>query len=130
MTVLVDIEAALIAAATPRFPTAVVRDELDNLLLEELPTIQIEQIPGGEDDGLRLARALVDVNVYAATRAAGFALANEVHAWLTGELRGSTTSMAVFGRISPVTLPAAQPYENLALRRVGATYQIYLHPVS
>jgi hypothetical protein len=129
MTVLVDVEAALIAAATPRFPTAVVRDELDNKLLEELPTIQIEQIPGGEDDGLRLARALVDVNVYAATRAAAFALANEVHAWLTGELRGTTTEMAVFGRISPVTLPAAQPYENTALRRVGATYQIYLHPV-
>jgi hypothetical protein len=130
VTALVDIEAALIAAATPRFPSAVVRDELDNQLLEELPTIQFEQIPGGEDDGLRLARALVDVNVYAATRAAAFSLANEVHAWLTGELRGSTTEMAVFGRISPVTLPAAQPYENTALRRVGATYQIYLHPVS
>jgi hypothetical protein len=130
VTALVDVEAALIAAATPRFPTAVVRDELDNRLLEELPTIQVEQIPGGEDDGLRLARALVDVNVYAATRAAAFALANEVHAWLTGELRGSTTEMAVFGRISPVTLPATQPYENTALRRVGATYQIYLHPVS
>ncbi|MCX5537721.1 hypothetical protein OG785_45760 [Streptomyces sp. NBC_00006] len=130
MTVLVDVEAALIAAATPRFPTAVVRDELDNKLLEELPTIQIEQIPGGEDDGLRLARALVDVNVYAATRATAFALANEVHAWLTGELRGSTTSMTVFGRISPITLPAVRPYENTALRRVGATYQIYLHPVS
>jgi hypothetical protein len=130
VTALVDIEAALIAAATPRFPNAVVRDELDNQLLEELPTIQFEQIPGGEDDGLRLARALVDVNVYAATRAAAFSLANEVHAWLTGELRGTTTEMAVFGRISPVTLPAAQPYENTALRRVGATYQIYLHPVS
>ncbi|WP_328631973.1 hypothetical protein [Streptomyces sp. NBC_00356] len=130
MTVLVDVEAALIAAATPRFATAVVRDELDNKLLEELPTIQIEQIPGGEDDGLRLARALVDVNTYAATRAAALALANEVHAWLTGELRGSTTSMAVFGRISPITLPAVRPYENTALRRVGATYQLFFHPVS
>lgn len=130
MTALVDLEAALIGAATPRFPEAVVRDELDNLLLAELPTIQFEQIPGGEDDGLRLARALIDANVYAATRAAAFALANELHAWLTGELRGTTTAMAVFGRISPITLPAVRPYENLALRRVGATYQIYFHPVS
>ena len=130
MTVLVDIEAALIAAATPRFPGAVVRDELDNLLLDELPTIQVEQIPGGEDDGLRLARALVDINVYAATRGDAFALANQVHAWLTGELRGSTTPMAVFVRVSAVTLPAVQPYENTGLRRVGATYELFFHPVS
>lgn len=130
MTVLVDVEAELIAAATPRFPTAVVRDEVDNQLLDELPTIQIQQIPGGEDDGLRLARALVDVDIYAATRGDAYALANLVHAWLTGELRGSTTEMAVFGRISPITLPAGRPYENTGLRRVGATYEIYFHPVS
>ncbi|WP_394436300.1 hypothetical protein [Streptomyces sp. SGAir0957] len=130
MTVLVDIEAALIGAATPRFPEAVVRDELDNDLLAELPTIQIEQIPGGEDDGLRLARALVDVNIYAATRANAFDLAGRVHAWLTGELRGSTTAAAVFGRIGAVTLPAIRPYENTGLRRVGATYELFFHPVS
>lgn len=130
MTALVDLEAALIAAATPRFPEAVVRDELDNGLLDELPTIQVEQIPGGEDDGLRLARALVDINVYAASRADAFALANEVHAWLTGELRSSATAAAVFGRIAAVTLPAIRPYENLGLRRVGATYEVFFHPVS
>jgi hypothetical protein len=130
VTVLVDVELALIGAATPRFPDAVVRVELDNNLLNELPTIQVEQIPGGDDDGLRLSRALVDINIYAANRADAFALANQVHAWLTGELRGSTTSMAVFGRIAAVTLPAIRPYENTALRRVGATYQIFLHPVS
>lgn len=130
MTALIDLEAALIGAATPRFPEAVVRDELDNLLLNELPTIQIEQIPGGDDDGLRLARTLVDINVYAATRADAFALANRVHAWLTGELRGTTTTAAVFGRIGAVTLPAVRPYENPGLRRVGATYQIHYHPVS
>lgn len=129
MTLLVDIEAALIAAATPVFPQAVVRDELDNNLLAELPTIQVEQIPGGEDDGLLLSRALVDINVYAATRGDAYGLAIQVHAWLTGHLRGTATSTAVFGRVSALALPAARPYENTALRRVGATYQIYLHPV-
>lgn len=130
MTLLVDIEAAFISAATPRFPHAVVRDELDNNLLNELPTVQVEQIPGGEDDGLRLVRALVDINVYAATRGEAFTLANQVHAWLTGELRGSATTLAVFGRIAAVTLPAIRPYENLGLRRVGATYEVFFHPVS
>jgi hypothetical protein len=130
VTVLVDLEAALIAAATPRFSEAIVRDELDNNLLNELPTIQIEQAPAGGDDGLRLARALVDVDTYAATRADAFALANRVHAWLTGELCGSATATAVFGRIAAITLPAIRPYENTGLRRVGATYQIHYHPVS
>ncbi|MCM8548887.1 hypothetical protein [Streptomyces sp. STCH 565 A] len=130
MTALVDIEAELIALGTARFPDAVVRDELDNALLGELPTIQIEQAPGGDDDGLRLTRPLVDINVYAATRGGAFALAHEVHAWVTGELRGMATGRLVIGRTGALALPAVRPYENLALRRVGATYEIYCHPVS
>ncbi|WP_282790932.1 hypothetical protein [Streptomyces sp. CC224B] len=130
MTALLDVEAELIARGAARFPQAVVRDELDNNLLNELPTIQIEQAPGGNDDGLRLSRPLVDINVYAATRAGAIALALQVHAWVTGELRGSTSSTAVIGRTAALALPAVRPYENTGLRRVGATYEIYLHPVS
>ncbi|TGB13842.1 hypothetical protein [Streptomyces sp. MZ04] len=130
MTAIIDIEAELIPRAQARFPTAVVRDELDNNLLKELPTIQFEQIPGGSDDGLRLGRMLVDMNVYAASRAAAFDLARQVHHWLTGEIRGSASGTAVIGRADCIALPAIRPYENLALRRVGGTYQIYSHPVS
>ncbi|MEU6990404.1 hypothetical protein ABZ953_07035 [Streptomyces sp. NPDC046465] len=130
MTVIVDIEAELIPRAQARWPHAVVRDELDNGLLAELPTIQFEQIPGGEDDGVRLARMLVDVNVYAATRAGAFTLAREVHDWITGTLRGSSTDTLVIARASCLTLPAVRPYENTALRRVGGTYEIFSHPVS
>lgn len=130
MTVLVDIELELISRGTARFPQAVVRDELDNNLLNELPTIQINQIPAGDDDGIRLARMLVDVDVYAATRADAITLARDVHRWVTGELRGSSTESLVIGRTGAVTLPAIRPYENAALRRVGATYEIFCHPVS
>lgn len=130
MTALVDIELELITRATGRFPDAVVRDELDNSLLNELPTIQINQIPGGDDDGIRLARMLVDIDVYAATRADAIALARDVHQWVTGELRGSSTDSLVIGRTGALTLPAVRPYENTALRRVGATFEIFCHPVS
>ena len=130
MTALVDIELELITRATARFPQAVVRDELDNQLLKELPTIQITQIPAGDDDGIRLARMLVDIDVYAATRADAFTLSREVHAWVTGELRGSASAGLVIGRAGAVTLPAVRPYENTDLRRVGATYEIFCHPVS
>ncbi|MEV7492153.1 hypothetical protein AB0O08_15540 [Streptomyces anulatus] len=130
MTALLDIEAELIGRATPVWPAAVVRDELDNNLLAELPTIQFEQVPGGGEDGLRLARVLVDTNIYASTRAQAFALAIEVHNWLTRTVRGSTSATAVIGRVSCLTLPAVRPYENVGLRRVGGTYELFVHPVS
>ena len=130
MTALVDIELQLITRGTTRFPDAVVRDELDNNPLNELPTIQIEQIPGGGDDGLRLSRAIVDINVYAATRAAAIALAGEVHDWVTRELRGSAGETVVIGRTGALSLPAIRDYENTALRRAGGTYEIFCHPVS
>lgn len=130
MTALLDIEAELIGRATPVWSAAVVRDELDNNLLNELPTIQFEQIPGGSEDGLRLARVLVDMNIYASTRGEAFDLAIEVHNWLTRTVRGSTGATAVIGRVGCLTLPAARPYENVGLRRVGGTYEIFFHPVS
>lgn len=130
MTVVADIEGELIPRAQSRWPDAVVRDELDNNLLNELPTIQIRQIPGGDVAAARLARMLVDIDVYAATRQTAFDLAREVLTWVERELRGSATSTLTIGRAGAITLPAVRPYENTALRRVGATYEIYCHPVS
>lgn len=126
----VDVELELIGWLQARVADGVVvRDELDNHLAEQLPTIQI-QVVGGGDDGFRLDRALVDVDVYAATRADAIALAATVHGLLLGQLRGSATATAVFGRVAAVSRPVARPYENTALRRVGGTYEIYSHPVS
>lgn len=126
----VDIEVALIAWLGVRLEGVVVRDELDNNLLDELPTVQVERLPGGGDDGIRLDRALVDIDVYAATKGAAAALAHTIRGLLMTQLRGSATATAVFGRIDTLSAPARRPYENTALRRVGATYSIYFHPVS
>lgn len=130
MAVIVDIEGELIPRAQARWPSAVARDELDNSLGNELPTIQIRQVPGGDIAASRLARMLVDIDVYAADRASAFALAGEVLGWVERELRGSTTSTLVIGRAGAVSLPAVRPYENVNLCRVGGTYEFYCHPVS
>ncbi|MGV9588294.1 phage tail termination protein [Streptomyces tendae] len=130
MTVVVDIEGELIPRAQARWPDAVVRDELDNNLLDELPTIQITQVPAGDLAASRLARMLVDIDVYAPTRQAAFDLAREVVAWVERDLRGSSTSTLTISRAGVVTLPAIRPYENTALRRVGGTFEIFCHPVS
>lgn len=126
----VDVELELIGWVQTRVGAGtVVRDEVDNDLLKELPTVQIQMV-GGDDDGFRLDRVLVDVDVYADTRGNAIALATTVHGLLLTELRGSQTGRAVFGAVRTVARPCPRPYENTALRRVGATYQMFLHPVS
>jgi hypothetical protein len=127
----VDIELDLIGWLQARFgEDAVVRDEVDNNLLNELPTVQVQRLPAGGDDGFRLDRALVDIDVYAATRGEAIEIAATIRGWLMTQLAGSSTSRAVYGRITSSPPPAIRPYENTGLRRVGATYQIYSHPVS
>ncbi|WP_019357975.1 hypothetical protein [Streptomyces sp. AA1529] len=127
----VDVELELIGWLQERLGDGVVvRDELDNSLLDELPAVQVQRLPAGGDDGFRLDRALVDVDVYAATRGEAIALSATIRGALLGELRGSMTSNATWGRISSDPPPAIRPYENTALRRCGATYQMFVHPVS
>ncbi|MET8378062.1 hypothetical protein [Streptomyces microflavus] len=127
----VDIELDLIEWLQAKAgPDVVVRDEVDNNLLQELPTIQVQRLPAGSDDGFRVDRALVDVDVYAATRGDAIALALLVRGWLLIQLRGASTSRAQYGRVSSSPPPAIRPYENTGLRRAGATYEIYSHPVS
>lgn len=127
----VDVELDLIGWLQAKAgPGVVVRDEVDNNLLSELPTVQVQRIPAGSDDGFRLDRALVDIDVYAATRGNAIALALLIRGWLMTELAGSKTGRAVYGRITSSPPPGVRPYENPGLRRVGAIYQIYSHPVS
>lgn len=103
--------------------------ELDNDLLADLPIVQVARV-GGTDDGFRLDRALVDVDVYASTQDAAATLAEEIRGGLLRRLRGTTTGTAVVGRVTTVSAPSRRPYENLSLRRYGGTYEIYVHPVS
>lgn len=126
----VDAEVELIAWLQARVPDGtVVRDELDNDLLGELPTVTVQRV-AGDDDGYRLDRALVDVDVYAPTRGAAADLSALIRAMLLTALRGSVTDTAVFGMVRTVSAPSWRPYENTALRRSGATYEIFFHSVS
>jgi hypothetical protein len=127
----VDVELEVIVWLRARLdPDVVVRDETDNNLLGELPTVQVQRIPSGGDDGIRLDRAFIDIDVYAATRAEAIALSATIRGLLLNELRGTSTASAVIGRVGTISAPGVRPYENTALRRVGAVYEIYSHPVS
>lgn len=122
-------EAVLVAALGTLLTGALVTTELGNDLLNELPVVQVQRA-GGDDDGFRLDRPLVDVDVYAASRLDAAAMSEQIRAYILRVLRGSTTAGAVIGRTGTVSAPSPRPYENTGLRRNGATYEIYLHPVS
>lgn len=126
----VDIEVLLIGWLNEHLDDdIVVRDELDNNLLDELPTVQVQRV-AGDDDGFRLDRALADVDVYAATRGAAAQLSAVIRGLLLTQLRGSVTDTAVIGMVRTVAAPGWRPYEDLGLRRYGATYEIFFHPVA
>ena len=98
-------------------------------LLAVLPVNQVQRV-GGDDDGIRLDRALVSIDSYGADRAAASLLARRTRHELVVNLRGVQTAAAVFGGVSTISAPNWLPYENPALRRMGAIYEIYFHPVS
>lgn len=124
----VDIEIELVAWLGAELQVRVLT-ELPATLTDILPVLLVQRV-GGDDDTFRLDRALVDVDAYAATRAEAAALAGSARGRLVAALRGTSTDSAVFGRVSTVQAPAWRPYENPGLRRIGATYEIYFHPVS
>jgi hypothetical protein len=122
-----DVEAELNAWLEARLSVVHVTD-LPADLGDRLPVNQVQRV-GGDDDSIRLDRALVDVDSYAVDRAAASLLARRTRDALVVTLRGVQTTNAVFGRVSTISAPAWRPYENPNLRRMGATYEIYFHPV-
>lgn len=126
----VDVEVLLIAWLGARLPGVTLVAELDNDLLADLPLVQVTDVPGGGDDGFRIDRPVVDINAYAASRGEARALGQRVRALLLTELRGSVTGGGVITRVNTIQGPTVRPYTNTELRRVGATYQVFLHPVS
>lgn len=124
-----DIEVELVAWLTAALNVRHCTD-LPADLMSELPINQVQRIPGGGDDNFRLDRALISLDSYGATREAASLLARQARNELVMNLPGVKTTGAVFGRVATVSAPAWRPYENPSLRRMGATYEIYFHPVS
>lgn len=124
----VDVEAALVAWLRSELEIRVVTD-LPADLSGALPVLQVQRV-GGSDDGFRLDRCFVDVDAYAVARQAASQLIAQARSLLLTQLRGVTSSAAVFTSARTITAPAWRPYENTSLRRFGATFEIFCHPVS
>ena len=124
----VDVEVELVAWLTDRLDERTLTDLPANLV-DALPVVQIQRV-GGNDDGIRLDRAFVDVDVYAATRQGASQLMSQTRSLLLTGLRGAVTDAVVFTSARTVSAPSWRSYENPGLRRFGATFEIFCHPVS
>ncbi|MFD1277463.1 hypothetical protein [Streptomyces kaempferi] len=124
----VDVEAELVAWLKAELAVRVVTDLPANLGSDG-PVLQLQRI-GGDDDSFRLDRALVDVDSYAVDRPTASQLMTQTRGLLLVKLRGVTTGAAVFTAARTISAPAWRPYENTSLRRFGATFEIFCHPVS
>ncbi|MFI1799440.1 hypothetical protein ACH427_19115 [Streptomyces sp. NPDC020379] len=120
-----DAEAALVAWLTPRLGVRVCTDAPADLDAS-LPLVRLRRI-GGTDDGFRLDLAVVDIDVFAGTRASAAGLASFIREAVLSALPGSADPGVVFTATSTVAAPAWRPWENPAVTRIGATYAVHLH---
>lgn len=120
-----DVELALTTWVRDTCDTRAVTD-LPADLADVLPVVQVVAV-GGSGDRFS-GRPRVDIDVYAATYEDARDLAAEVHDALV-LLRGTLGTLVVRD-VRVDTLPSRRPYDNPALRHVGASYSISVRPVN
>ncbi|MEE2055831.1 hypothetical protein [Nocardiopsis tropica] len=126
MSVLV--EPLLIAWLTQDLnPQVEVTTETPPYLEERVPLLQVARIYG-HDDGFRLDRPAVDVTAFAADRLAAARLAGRARDSVLRLWRHGAFAGAVVTDVAISTAPRWLPYDNTAVRRYAATYQITTHP--
>lgn len=121
-----DVEGLLIPWFTETLEVRALTD-LPSDLADVLPVVQIVRIGGpSNDDNPRFDMPTISVDSYAADRATAIALAETVDDALRIQLPGQTLSRSTITRVQTVTGPSWRPYDNTSLRRVGASYRLYI----
>ena len=92
-----------------------------------VPLVQLQTIGGPSlDSFFGLVAATVSVDCFAADFAAASELAWRVDDGLHEALPGTTVDSVTFTRVRTLTIPGRRPWNDVAVRRYGATYQITL----
>lgn len=95
-----------------------------------LPLVLVQRVPGGSlDANLSTDSAAVDVECFAATRAAMWTLYQQVHAWMLRILTQSTQ----YGTVDDIEVAngvGELNYNNPDLRRCVTTYRVSTRPNS
>lgn len=119
-----DIEYAATLILRVALPGARVVNELPADLDKKLPLVQVQILPGGGDDQVT-DTALVDVDVFAATRTGMWDLARDSRAaLLAASGQHVPGARVVIDSAETSSRPAPVSYGNPAIRRAVATYAL------
>lgn len=107
--------------------TARVATDVPSDLADEVPFVQVARIGGPDDDNdYTLDKPTVSVDCFAADRPSASTLGLQVHKALRKALPGVTTGGAVVTAVLTVSGMAWRPWDDVTVRRFGATYQLFL----
>lgn len=120
-----DVERLLVGFLPGQLGGVRVLTELPANLADVLPVVSVLRL-GGTDASVALDIAVIDVDVYAGSRGAASSLAEQVRR----ALRFALPRTAGVRRVQTISAPAWRPYDNTALRRFGATYELTVQATS
>lgn len=95
--------------------------------LTTLPVVVVRRLPAGGAAVITLDVAIVDVDVYAADRAAARLLSEQIRSDFTLHLAGYIANGGVISNVESASAPAWVPYDNTSLRKYSATYRVTVH---
>jgi hypothetical protein len=121
-----DVEGILIPWLRETIDVRVVTD-LPADLADVLPVVQLTRIGGfSHDDNPRFDMPTLSADCYAEDRGQAIALAESVDEAFRIQLPGQTLNRSTVTRVQTVTGASWRPYDNTSLRRVGASYRLYI----
>lgn len=92
------------------------------------PLVQIQTVSGpSDDDNAWLIAATVSVDSFAADYPSAMSLGWQVDRAFRHLLPGASYGGATFGKVRTLSIPSRRPWADVAVRRYGATYQIWLN---
>ena len=96
-------------------------------LAAALPLVQLQTIGGpSEDTFAGFIAATVSVDTFGTDYSAASDLAWRVDDGFRRALPGTTVGTVTFGKVRTLTIPGRRPWDDVAVRRYGATYQVWL----
>lgn len=95
-------------------------------LQDVVPLVQLQTIGGPSDDDFSgLVAATVSLDCFGADYSAASTLAWQVDDGLRVDLPGTTVGGITFGKVRTLTIPGRRPWDDIAVRRFGGTYQVW-----
>lgn len=121
-----DAEQLILEWTQSRFPEARACTETPAKMENVVPVIQVVRVGGS--DYLNLDNPMMSFDVFDADRDAARKLADLLRDAIKYELPGAPLGggQAVVSKSKTISGPSWRPYVNTGLRRIGATYQLWL----